>query len=359
MGSVKQSPDQLPGKFDERVFIGGNYNIPGNLRAIKGYVKQAGFVPIFPLDDYDIPKDQIHDWDVRLLHNCRYAIFDVSVPAGELMEIERALTFKTKTLLVFQVKESGQKTPEQVASMLRTSGHRLQGYSDPSDSNDLGEKVKRFLLEEEDMEAYEKAFGYIVDELLDHYDIRADGSATRKCEIKNLSGAVWQIYHATTTSRGKVTDFSLEPDTKKPMHCVIDQERSNPSHKEGHVILEGGLSKEDGAISYSLSCDLSPQSVCLTKKEIDKEYSGSSLPYETAERHITFPIRKLILQVRFFDGYKAVAKPAVFRGEEMLPDPVRLKRDSFTFDEKSNSATFCISCPRIFHNYIIYWEPID
>ena len=275
------------------------------------------------------------------------------------MEIERALTFKTKTLLVFQVKESRQTTPEQVASMLRTSGHRLQGYSDPSNPDDLGEKVKRFLLEEEDIEAYEKAFGYIVDELWDYYEVRTDGSAIRKCNIKNLSGTVWQIYHATTTSRGEVTDFTLEPDSKKPMHCKLDQELSNPRHKEGHVILEGGLSKEESSISYSLRCELSPSSVCLTKEEIATEYGESPLPYETVERLITFPIRKLILQVRFFDGYKVVAQPAVFQGEVRLSDPVRPRRDTSEFDDKSNSATFCVSCPRIFYNYLIYWEPLD
>lgn len=109
MEGEKRSPNHLPGNFDERVFIGGNYNVAGNLRAIRRYVEQAGFVPIFPLDDYDIPRDQIHDWDIRLLHNCKYAIFDVSVPAGELMEIERALTFKTEPYWYFKSRNQGKQ----------------------------------------------------------------------------------------------------------------------------------------------------------------------------------------------------------------------------------------------------------
>lgn len=219
--------------------------------------------------------------------------------------------------------------------------------------------MKDFLREEENMELYAKAFGYIVDEICDYYEVRPDGGAVRRCEIKGLRGTVGQIYHCTTTSRGDVTDFTLEADAKKPMRWELDRERSNPLHKEGHVVLEGGLKEGETSVSYCLACELSPGSVCLTKEEIAKEYGADPLPYETVERQIIFPTRKLLLQVRFFDGYKASAQPAVFHGKERLLDPIRPKSDSFEFDEKSNSASFCVSCPRLFHSYIIYWEPVD
>lgn len=358
MPNEKRNPNQLPGTYEERVFVGGNYNVAGNLRAIKRYVESAGFVPVFPLDDYKIPEEQIHDWDIRLLHNCKYAIFDVSVPAGELMEIERALTFRTRTLLLFQIKHPGQTAPEQVASMLRTSGHRLQGYKDPSDVSDLGKKVTDFLLEEEDVELYRKAFGYEVDEVYESYEVNKDGSAVNKCEVKGLAGTVSQIHHKFATTLGQIESLTLDGDPSKPMQWGLDEDRSKqPNYKEGHVVLLGGLREGEAPVNYCLTCKLSAGSVCLTSKEIDEQYGGDSLPYETLEREVTSPIKKLVLKVKFFEGYKVIAKPAVFYGQEWLSEVVRPKKDKFDFDDKSNSATFSVTWPKMFHNYIIYWKP--
>jgi len=164
-------------------------------------------------------------------------------------------------------------------------------------------------------------------------------------------------------SRRRAVCLDLDPlavfITQRPMRWELDRERSSSQHKEGHVVLEGGLKEGEPSVSYRLTCELSPGSVCMTKDEIARKYGSDPLPYETVERQIIFPTRRLLLQVRFFEGYKAAAQPAIFHGKERVLNPVRPKRDSFEFDEKSNSAIFCVSCPRIFHNYVVYWEPLD
>ena len=56
------SLDCLPGKYENRVFVGGNYDNMGNLRNIKNAVNKSGgqFVPILPFDDFKIPKGHVY-----------------------------------------------------------------------------------------------------------------------------------------------------------------------------------------------------------------------------------------------------------------------------------------------------------
>ena len=121
-------PDHLPGSFEKRVFVGGNYDFMANLGEITRCVENLEFQPIFAYD-YDIPETEIHDYDCRLLHNCKYAIFEVTIPAGELMELERARDYNTKVLIVYQIRNPNDRSfPPQVSSMVKTFGHEAYGY---------------------------------------------------------------------------------------------------------------------------------------------------------------------------------------------------------------------------------------
>lgn len=67
----KPSPEDLPGKFEERVFVGGNYDFTPTLRAIAQYVSEISlperrFFPVVPLD-YKIEIEETMDWDLRIL----------------------------------------------------------------------------------------------------------------------------------------------------------------------------------------------------------------------------------------------------------------------------------------------------
>lgn len=350
----KPKPDNLPGTFDERVFIGGNYDLPVSLGKIRDMVRDAGWIPIFPLD-LDIPRDQIHDWDLRILHSCRYAIFEVSQAAGELMEIERANEYRTKTLLVFQARGPEQKEPPRVASMLRTCGHRLQGYVT---ENDLPRLISDFLLEEEYVDSYRKAFQFEVEKVEDEMQIYEDGSAIRQCTVRGITGTVAQIHHEFTTTHEFLRDFKFEHIQGKPksrwnpdkVRSQFDPSGSQAKHIEGHILINGQIKSP---ITYKLTFKNTPKSIALTSEEIEERYSDYSLPYEDVSREVRYPIQELVLRVCFPEGYNLTAQPAVLHGQVMQGEVIRPRKDSFSFDGKR--AVFQIKWPCIFYDYVIYW----
>lgn len=101
------------------------------LREVQKYVQEVDFVPILAYDCIDIRKNMIHDEDLRLIHNCRYAIFEETDPAGELMELERAAReYKTFVFVVYEVREAFQREPPpKLTNMVKTLGIPMLGYS--------------------------------------------------------------------------------------------------------------------------------------------------------------------------------------------------------------------------------------
>lgn len=97
--------NSIPGQYDTRVFIGGNYDSMPVLREIARFVEDCSFTPVLAYD-CEMPKSLVHDETMLLLHNCRFAIFDVTRPSGELMELERIKDYGNLALLVYQVKSS-------------------------------------------------------------------------------------------------------------------------------------------------------------------------------------------------------------------------------------------------------------
>lgn len=134
----KQPIDPLPGTWDKRVFIGGDYDHLSILREIQDAVIRSGFQPILPYD-FLVPEDLIHHHDLMLLHCCRLAIFEVSSPAGQLMEIERAKDYDVDAILFYTDRDG---PPHSLTSMVLTAGYTMQSYSDISD---LKDKISRWL----------------------------------------------------------------------------------------------------------------------------------------------------------------------------------------------------------------------
>lgn len=129
--------DKMPGRFENRVFIGGNYDHMAVLRKIENYVEENGFQPILAYD-FDVPKDKIHDTDLRLLHNCKYAIFDETDPAGELMEIEVSKQYGTMVFIVYQTRDpESRETPPGVTTMVKTLGYSMYGYTTFEELRDI------------------------------------------------------------------------------------------------------------------------------------------------------------------------------------------------------------------------------
>jgi AAA+ ATPase superfamily predicted ATPase len=115
----KPTVDEMPGKEDNRVFVGGNYDEMPVLREIARFVSECKKIPILAYD-FDVPKDKINEYDLKLLHRCRYAIFEVTLPDGHHYEIAAGLQYNVNEHLLYQVRDESREVPSTVTSMLRT-----------------------------------------------------------------------------------------------------------------------------------------------------------------------------------------------------------------------------------------------
>jgi len=99
---------ELREKRKRMVFIGCNYvedkSILDELKeAVKNVkVNNESFIPIVAKDIFeDIDLTEIHEESLRLLHNCGFAIIDITNPAGQLMELERARDYGVITFVTY------------------------------------------------------------------------------------------------------------------------------------------------------------------------------------------------------------------------------------------------------------------
>jgi len=127
--SRKRSLDRLPGIHDNRVFVGGNYDFLATLKELENYVKETSFHPILAWN-YNVDLSRVREIDLRLLHNCKYAVFEISSHAGELNEIERTKDYETQPFCFYQIRDKdNNKPPSQVTSMITSYNIPFFGYS--------------------------------------------------------------------------------------------------------------------------------------------------------------------------------------------------------------------------------------
>jgi hypothetical protein len=129
--------------WSKRVFIGGNYSANfGSLLKIKQVVLRKGLEPVVA-DDYVRPEEQTnHDFCLMLLHTCKYAIFDVTMAGGQLIEIERTRDYGTrKPLVIFNASSSDRDQP--LTSGVSMLEYEMVSYRDPE--TDLQPLVEKYL----------------------------------------------------------------------------------------------------------------------------------------------------------------------------------------------------------------------
>jgi tetratricopeptide (TPR) repeat protein len=109
---TKPHPEALPGKKEQRVFIGGQYDFMPTLREIARFVCEISspdkkLIPIIPYDfmKSGIPETETMEWDLSILANCRYAIFDLSGLGAQLVEMQEADPKYIDSLIVYPVRE--------------------------------------------------------------------------------------------------------------------------------------------------------------------------------------------------------------------------------------------------------------
>lgn len=138
----KYSVDSPPGRIENRVFIGGSYVLMPILREIETVVFKTGFQPILAYD-FDIPKERTRDYTLRLLFQCKYAIFEETLAGGHIAEIARASGFQQlKVLQLFMAMNEKKEPPNTMSVMIWQTDPPPQGYLT---IRELREMVQTFL----------------------------------------------------------------------------------------------------------------------------------------------------------------------------------------------------------------------
>lgn len=137
----KRTIEGLEHPHERRCFIGGNYHAGRNLELIRQLVCKEGFDAVVA-KDFEIKSHDVHHRSLLLLHLCSKAIFEVSDPAGQLMELERCRDFDVKPLVLRQVMEGDD--PQVSAMISSMTGMEVQPYTLPED---LSELIKKYLSE--------------------------------------------------------------------------------------------------------------------------------------------------------------------------------------------------------------------
>lgn len=138
----KYSVDSPPGKIENRVFIGGNYVLMPILRMIEDIVRESGFQPIVAYD-FDIPLDKTREYTLRLLYQCRLAIFEETLGDGHTVEIARSSGFGEITILqIYMTMNESREPPKTMSIMVWQSKPPPEGYLT---IGELREIVRSFL----------------------------------------------------------------------------------------------------------------------------------------------------------------------------------------------------------------------
>lgn len=103
-------------KKSRMTFIGGNYEKDETFfNTLKEVIKKIkvdekrSLIPIIAKEVFkEIDPNEIHEESLRLLHNCGFAVIDITNPAGQLMELERARDYGVVTFVSYSSEHPSQ-----------------------------------------------------------------------------------------------------------------------------------------------------------------------------------------------------------------------------------------------------------
>ncbi|MGE0228151.1 MAG: hypothetical protein AB7I38_03250 [Dehalococcoidia bacterium] len=130
----KRKVGQFTTPWQRRVFIGGGYATERMvINQIAEICRTLGFDPVVEFE-FEIPVDQIHHHALMLLHECKWAIFEVSAVAGQLMELERTRDYQIDPLVLYQgTDDHGSIPTAMVASLLTRLRINPEHYDRPEE----------------------------------------------------------------------------------------------------------------------------------------------------------------------------------------------------------------------------------
>jgi hypothetical protein len=139
---AKYSVHSPPGTIERRVFIGGNYALMPILREIEEAISGVGFQPVIAFD-FDIPKEKTREYTLRLMSQCEYLIFEMTLSNGNLVEYVRAQGFSESNILqVYMAMDENKDPPKTMSVMSWQVTPPPQGYTTIAE---LREIVSAFL----------------------------------------------------------------------------------------------------------------------------------------------------------------------------------------------------------------------
>lgn len=114
--------------WETRVFIGGS--VDAIINQMRDTVEKIGGYDPVVATDFNMPRGMtVYHKCLALLHSCKYAIFDLSIQGGQLIEIERAPDYGVKTLVVWS-RDKEQHITEVLKSCLKVRGIEYRSYTE-------------------------------------------------------------------------------------------------------------------------------------------------------------------------------------------------------------------------------------
>lgn len=107
----KRNYQRFDKDWERRVFIGGSYRDPSKLEFLRKIVMDLEFEPIIA-SDFVTPSELTRHHSLMLLHNCRFAVFDLTIEGGQLPEIERSPDYEVEAIALYPASD-----PEEEAKL--------------------------------------------------------------------------------------------------------------------------------------------------------------------------------------------------------------------------------------------------
>lgn len=130
-----------PGVWNTRVFIGGNYSFGSRLEDISDAVRDCEYTPIIALH-FGIPPGTERHSARQLIKQCKFAIFEVSSPAGQYFEIDDAEKYSVISLCLW---DAYLGTPPRISAMVQSHQIFIKNNRSYRNTRELHHLVYTFL----------------------------------------------------------------------------------------------------------------------------------------------------------------------------------------------------------------------
>jgi TIR domain len=154
--------------------------------------------------------------------------------------------------------------------------------------------------------------------------------------------------------------FIKYPELIKPVkskrRLTLTRIVSKPNRCDFAVKIQGALKKNDPLLSYGYESTIS-KAFCMTEEEVERAYKNEPFKYEYFVAEPEVPTSKMVIEVKFPDGFNVEPYPGVFFERFGSLHELELQRTQSGFHKTRRRARFVIKEPLIGFNYLIYWLP--